>query len=137
MTLHPTPSLDDQAIAYNSDDRVLLVTQRWSGFVRGLHAEVYFRFTPEGACDLQLERTGMPRTVLERFRAAAAAMTGRAVTETRAREILTELGHPAAEHCPADRCRARLPLGGRFCVACGQPHHVPGTGARRTPIRAA
>lgn len=137
MTLRLLPSLDDQAIAYNSDLGNLVVVQRWSGFLRGLHAEVHFRFTPEGCNDLQLERTGMPRTVLEHFRSAAAAMASRAVTDARAREILTELGHPAEEHCTAADCRARLPIGGRFCVACGKPHHVPSTGARRTPRRIA
>jgi hypothetical protein len=137
MTLRLMPSLDDQAIAYNPDLRILVIAQRWSGFIRGLHAEVHFRFTPEGCKDLQLERSGMPRTVLEQFRGAAAAMAPRAVTETRAREILVELGHPAEEHCTDVRCRARLPLGGRFCVACGKPHHVTGTGAQRTPRRAA
>ncbi len=137
MTLRLMPSLDDQAIGFNPDLRILVVAQRWSGFPRGLHAEIHFRFTEAGFKDLQLEHPGMPRTVLEQFRSAAAGMASRAVTEDRAREILVELGHSAEEHCTDIRCNARLPLGGRFCVACGKPHHVPGTSARRTPRRTA
>lgn len=136
-TPNPVPTLDDQAIAWNPDLRVLVITQRWSGFRRGEHATLHFRFTPDGCADLQLERTGSAHAVADAFRAAKRALAPHVVTETRARELLIELGHPAEERCTKEHCRARLPLGGRFCIACGEPHHVPSTKARRTPRRTA
>jgi len=131
MTIRLALSLDDQAIGLNRNVGNLVIAQRWSGFPRGMHAELFFRFTAGEGRNMQLERPGTPSLVLEQFRKATAAMAHLTITEAKARKVLSEWGLPAEEFCTEPLCQALLPLGGRYCRACSRPYHVRVAGTQQ------
>lgn len=133
--LRLVPRLEEQGFVHNPGVGLALV-QHWSGFPRDLHAIVTTAFYAKG-----LRRTNEQQVskamAADRFKCSIGHYV--TVAEDRAREILQELGHPADETCATPECGERLPIGGRWCVRCGAPYHVPQpdcvlpAGARRIP----
>ncbi len=64
------------------------------------------------------ERSSKPATA-RRLDEARAALAASALTDERARELLTEWGHQDERACPSDTCGARLPVGWYRCAECG------------------
>lgn len=135
MTLRLVPSLDEQTIGHNPDTGNIVVVQRWSGFPGNRHATIIIGFSAGGVRAVPREQMATASTILIRFRCASTSVNSRIITETRARELLTDLGHPAEERCTEPHCRARLPFGGRWCISCGRPYHIPNDDGHRSRAR--
>lgn len=109
------PKLERQAIGRSSTTGALVVAQFWSGLPHRRHAVIFFRDGVRTA-----ERSGAYTPIFDSYTKVAESLTARPLTEDQARDALAATGHPRETPCTA--CAARLPLGGRFCTTCGQPH---------------
>jgi len=109
--------LEAQIFAYRPEAGEVIAVQRWSGFVRGLAGLVIVVNDR-----VHSERPGAARTINKLYAGACAVQQPYTVTEDEARAHLADLTGATVRQC---LCGADLPMGGRWCTACGQPNQVP------------
>lgn len=98
----------------------LIIAQRWAGFSHDRHAFVI--------CvndEITGQRAGFPQQVERDFAAASGQIRPHQITEEQARDRLERMSRPRERRCEGELCRARLPLGGLYCVRCGLPGPRP------------
>lgn len=107
------PVLERQAIGQGKLGSIVFV-QLWSGLPGGRHAVIYFK-----DCVITNERSGTYTERLRDYSHAATHLAVNPLTEEQVRDVLDAYRLPREEFCAA--CSCRLPLGNRFCTACGVP----------------
>lgn len=110
------PVLERQAAGRGQLGSIVFV-QLWSGMPGGRWAVVYFK---DGL--VTNERSGTYGPTLQSYAHAATHLAKDPLTEEQVRDALAAYGLPRESFCT--ECSCRLPLGGRFCTACGTPHHI-------------
>jgi hypothetical protein len=131
------PQLEDQAIG-RSDRGGIVVAELWSGFPAGRDDKPRWAVVLHTNGRFNRERSGAEAEIRKLYNKVAKALARHPLTEAQARQELAAAGLPAERFCVA--CHARLPMSGRFCVHCGQPHgnHVtvarPAPGSNAKPI---
>ncbi len=127
------PVLERQAIGRGNLGSIVFV-QLWSGLPGGRYAVVYFK---DGF--VTNERSGNWTERLRDYAHAATHLAVDPLTEEQARDLLAANGLPREQFCTT--CSCRLPLGNRFCTACGRPGPfikatlgTPAPGSSASPI---